>query len=148
MGGKLPRGLCGGGLHVLELGGGAMGRSRTRGRPGGVAPRGKEEEEPRMSHRKFEHPKHGFLPRKRSSHHRGKGKTNLLCWEMRMTAALYVAWALDCCSSKGRALFHDLHAYRVVFDVVPEGHPAHKHLEPAGDVLVCINEEVRTAFNG
>lgn len=29
---------------------------------------------------------------------------------------------------------------------VPEG-PAHKHLEP-GDVLVRINEEVRTAFNG
>jgi len=31
---------------------------------------------------------------------------------------------------------------------VPEGHPTHKHLELAGDVLVCINEEVRTAFNG
>lgn len=29
-----------------------------------------------MSHRKFEHPRHGslgFLPRKRSSRHRGKG---------------------------------------------------------------------------
>jgi hypothetical protein len=29
-----------------------------------------------------------------------------------------VAQALDYCSSKGRALYHDLHAYRVVFDVV------------------------------
>jgi large subunit ribosomal protein L3e len=30
----------------------------------------------KMSHRKFEHPRHGslgFLPRKRSSRHRGKG---------------------------------------------------------------------------
>lgn len=30
----------------------------------------------RMSHRKFEHPRHGslgFLPRKRASRHRGKG---------------------------------------------------------------------------
>jgi hypothetical protein len=37
---------------------------------------------------------------------------------MRMRVALYVAQALDYCSSKGRALYHDLHAYRVVFDVV------------------------------
>ena len=37
---------------------------------------------------------------------------------MRMRAALYVAQALEYCSSKGRALYHDLHAYRVVFDVV------------------------------
>jgi hypothetical protein len=41
-----------------------------------------------------------------------------LNWAMRMRAALYVAQALDYCSSKGRALYHDLHAYRVVFDVV------------------------------
>jgi hypothetical protein len=41
-----------------------------------------------------------------------------LNWAMRMRVALYVAQALDYCSSKGRALYHDLHAYRVVFDVV------------------------------
>ena len=46
------------------------------------------------------------------------GETNPLSWAMRMRAALYVAQALDYCSSKGRALYHDLHAYRVVFDVV------------------------------
>uniref|UniRef100_A0A2P2LUP6 60S ribosomal protein L3 n=1 Tax=Rhizophora mucronata TaxID=61149 RepID=A0A2P2LUP6_RHIMU len=31
-----------------------------------------------MSHRKFEHPRHGslgFLPRKRAARHRGKGKS-------------------------------------------------------------------------
>jgi len=46
------------------------------------------------------------------------GETNPLGWAMRMRAALYVAQALDYCSSKGRALYHDLHAYRVIFDVV------------------------------
>jgi hypothetical protein len=46
------------------------------------------------------------------------GETNPLSWAMRMRAALYVAQALEYCSSKGRALYHDLHAYRVVFDVV------------------------------
>jgi hypothetical protein len=46
------------------------------------------------------------------------GDTNPLNWAMRMRVALYVAQALDYCSSKGRALYHDLHAYRVVFDVV------------------------------
>jgi hypothetical protein len=46
------------------------------------------------------------------------GETNPLNWAMRMRVALYVAQALDYCSSKGRALYHDLHAYRVVFDVV------------------------------
>ena len=46
------------------------------------------------------------------------GETNPLSWAMRMRAALYVAQALDYCSSKGRALYHDLHAYRVVFDAV------------------------------
>ncbi|XP_066336734.1 large ribosomal subunit protein uL3-like [Miscanthus floridulus] len=40
--------------------------------------RRRKEEEARMSHRKFEHPRHGslgFLPRKRSSRHRGKVKS-------------------------------------------------------------------------
>lgn len=34
-----------------------------------------------MSHRKFEHPRHGslgFLPRKRASRHRGKGESDPL----------------------------------------------------------------------
>ena len=40
-----------------------------------------------MSHRKFEHPRHGslgFLPRKRSSRHRGKGThaSLTLSWPM------------------------------------------------------------------
>lgn len=39
---------------------------------------------------------------------------------MRVRAALYVAQALEYCTLKGRALYHDLHAYRVLFDVVSE----------------------------
>lgn len=39
-------------------------------------------------------------------------------WAMRLRVALYLAQALDYCSSKGRALYHDLNAYRVLFDKV------------------------------
>lgn len=37
---------------------------------------------------------------------------------MRLRVALYIAQALEYCTSKGRALYHDLNAYRVVFDDV------------------------------
>uniref|UniRef100_A0A1D1Z5Z3 non-specific serine/threonine protein kinase n=1 Tax=Anthurium amnicola TaxID=1678845 RepID=A0A1D1Z5Z3_9ARAE len=37
-------------------------------------------------------------------------------WAMRIRVALYLAQALEYCSSKGRALYHDLNAYRVLFD--------------------------------
>ena len=39
-------------------------------------------------------------------------------WPMRLRVALYLAQALEYCSSKGRALYHDLNAYRVLFDQV------------------------------
>ena len=39
-------------------------------------------------------------------------------WAMRLRVAFYLAQALDYCSSKGRALYHDLNAYRVLFDQV------------------------------
>lgn len=39
-------------------------------------------------------------------------------WEMRLRVALYLAQALEYCSSKGRALYHDLNAYRILFDQV------------------------------
>lgn len=39
-------------------------------------------------------------------------------WAMRLRVALYLAQALDYCGSKGRALYHDLNAYRVLFDQV------------------------------
>lgn len=39
-------------------------------------------------------------------------------WAMRLRVAFYLAQALDYCSIKGRALYHDLNAYRVLFDQV------------------------------
>lgn len=37
---------------------------------------------------------------------------------MRLRVAVYIAEALDYCSSEGRPLYHDLNAYRVLFDEV------------------------------
>jgi len=39
-------------------------------------------------------------------------------WPMRLRVVLYLAEALEYCTSKGRALYHDLNAYRVLFDEV------------------------------
>jgi hypothetical protein len=35
-----------------------------------------------------------------------------------LRVALYLAQALEYCSSKGRALYHDFNAYRILFDQV------------------------------
>ncbi|KAH9733632.1 protein kinase domain-containing protein [Citrus sinensis] len=39
-----------------------------------------------------------------------------LPWEMRVRVAYYIAQALDHCNSQNRKLYHDLNAYRVLFD--------------------------------
>lgn len=39
-------------------------------------------------------------------------------WAMRLRVALCLAQALEYCCDKGRALYHDLNAYRVLFDKV------------------------------
>jgi BR-signaling kinase len=39
-------------------------------------------------------------------------------WAMRLRVALHLGQALEYCTSKGRALYHDLNAYRVLFDDV------------------------------
>ncbi|ONK74648.1 uncharacterized protein A4U43_C03F8700 [Asparagus officinalis] len=44
-----------------------------------------------------------------------------MSWAMRVRVALYLAQALEYCGSKGRALYHDLNAYRVLFDM--DGNP-------------------------
>lgn len=43
-------------------------------------------------------------------------ETQPMKWAMRLRVALYLAQALEYCTSKGRALYHDLNAYRVLFD--------------------------------
>ncbi|KOM57298.1 hypothetical protein LR48_Vigan11g033000 [Vigna angularis] len=42
-------------------------------------------------------------------------------WAMRLRVVLHLAQALEYCTSKGRALYHDLNAYRVLFD--EDGNP-------------------------
>ncbi|KAG4403422.1 hypothetical protein GLYMA_01G107901v4 [Glycine max] len=37
-------------------------------------------------------------------------------WAMRLRVAFYLAQALEYCTSKGRGLYHDLNAYRILFD--------------------------------
>lgn len=46
------------------------------------------------------------------------GENQTLEWAMRLRVALYIAEALDYCSTEGRPLYHDLNAYRVLFDEV------------------------------
>ncbi|CAK8579191.1 unnamed protein product [Lathyrus sativus] len=43
-------------------------------------------------------------------------ETQPMKWAMRLRVALYLAQALEYCTNKGRALYHDLNAYRVLFD--------------------------------
>ncbi|CAN4110537.1 unnamed protein product [Withania somnifera] len=44
-----------------------------------------------------------------------------LPWEMRVRVAYYIAQALDHCNAENRKIYHDLNAYRVLFD--EEGDP-------------------------
>lgn len=41
-----------------------------------------------------------------------------LPWEMRLRVAYHVAQALDHCSVENRKIYHDLNAYRILFDEV------------------------------
>lgn len=47
------------------------------------------------------------------------GENQTIEWAMRLRVALSIAEALDYCSTEGRPLYHDLNAYRVLFDEVP-----------------------------
>nr|CAB3488732.1 unnamed protein product [Digitaria exilis] len=44
------------------------------------------------------------------------GESQAMKWPMRLRVVLYLAEALEYCTSRGRALYHDLNAYRVLFD--------------------------------
>ncbi|OEL29780.1 putative serine/threonine-protein kinase [Dichanthelium oligosanthes] len=48
--------------------------------------------------------------------YRGNGESQAMKWPMRLRVVLYLAEALEYCTSRGRALYHDLNAYRVLFD--------------------------------
>jgi hypothetical protein len=46
------------------------------------------------------------------------GEKQPLPWEMRVRIAYYIAQALDHCNTENRKIYHDLNAYRVLFDEV------------------------------
>ncbi|GAB2273921.1 Serine/threonine-protein kinase bsk7 [Dionaea muscipula] len=62
-----------------------------------------------------------FMPNETLAKHLFHWETQPMKWAMRLRVALYLAQALEYCTNKGRALYHDLNAYRVLFD--DEGNP-------------------------
>ncbi|KAG8374373.1 hypothetical protein BUALT_Bualt11G0125200 [Buddleja alternifolia] len=62
-----------------------------------------------------------FMPNDTLAKHLFHWENQPMKWAMRLRVALYLAQALEYCSSKGRALYHDLNAYRVLFD--QDGNP-------------------------
>ncbi|XP_022738913.1 probable serine/threonine-protein kinase At5g41260 isoform X1 [Durio zibethinus] len=62
-----------------------------------------------------------FMPNDTLAKHLFHWEAKPMKWAMRLRVALHLAQALDYCTSKGRALYHDLNAYRIVFD--DEGNP-------------------------
>ncbi|GLU05802.1 hypothetical protein SLE2022_228810 [Rubroshorea leprosula] len=57
-----------------------------------------------------------FMPNDTLAKHLFHWETQPMQWAMRLRVALHIAQALEYCTSKGRALYHDLNAYRIVFD--------------------------------
>ncbi|CAK9141884.1 unnamed protein product [Ilex paraguariensis] len=57
-----------------------------------------------------------FMPHETLAKHLFHWETQPMKWPVRLRVALYLAQALEYCTSKGRALYHDLNAYRIVFD--------------------------------
>ncbi|XVE59353.1 hypothetical protein DITRI_Ditri05aG0039500 [Diplodiscus trichospermus] len=62
-----------------------------------------------------------FMPNETLSKHLFHWENQHMKWAMRLRVALYLAQALEYCSSRGRALYHDLNAYRILFD--QDGNP-------------------------
>ncbi|KAG8378065.1 hypothetical protein BUALT_Bualt08G0099300 [Buddleja alternifolia] len=57
-----------------------------------------------------------FMPNETLAKHLFHWENQTPEWALRLRVALYIAEALDYCSSAGRPLYHDLNAYRVLFD--------------------------------
>ncbi|KAK4741211.1 hypothetical protein SAY87_024799 [Trapa incisa] len=62
-----------------------------------------------------------FMPNETLAKHLFHWDAQPMKWSMRLRVALCLAQALEYCTSKGRDLYHDLNAYRVLFD--DEGNP-------------------------
>ncbi|KAJ8573461.1 hypothetical protein K7X08_009972 [Anisodus acutangulus] len=57
-----------------------------------------------------------YMPNDTLSKHLFHWEKQPLPWEMRVRVAYYIAQALDHCSAENRKIYHDLNAYRVLFD--------------------------------
>ncbi|VVA89613.1 unnamed protein product [Arabis nemorensis] len=57
-----------------------------------------------------------FMPNETLAKHLFHWETQPMKWAMRLRVVLYLSEALEYCSNKGRTLYHDLNAYRVLFD--------------------------------
>ncbi|XP_058104229.1 serine/threonine-protein kinase BSK2 isoform X2 [Magnolia sinica] len=57
-----------------------------------------------------------FMPNDTLSKHLFHWDKQPLPWEMRLRVAYYIAQALDHCNTENRKIYHDLNAYRVLFD--------------------------------
>ncbi|XVF63560.1 hypothetical protein PTKIN_Ptkin09bG0096500 [Pterospermum kingtungense] len=57
-----------------------------------------------------------YMPNDTLAKHLFHWENQTIEWAMRLRVALSIAEALDYCSSEGRPLYHDLNAYRVLFD--------------------------------
>ncbi|KAK3231961.1 hypothetical protein Dsin_003842 [Dipteronia sinensis] len=57
-----------------------------------------------------------YMPNDTLAKHLFHWENQTIEWTMRLRVALYIAEALDYCSCEGRPLYHDLNAYRVLFD--------------------------------
>lgn len=62
-----------------------------------------------------------YMPNDTLSKHLFHWDKQPLPWEMRIRVAYHIAQALDHCNSENRKIYHDLNAYRVLFD--EEGDP-------------------------
>ncbi|CAN1163202.1 Serine/threonine-protein kinase BSK1 [Linum perenne] len=57
-----------------------------------------------------------YMPNDTLAKHLFHWENQTIEWAMRLRVALYIAEALNYCSAEGRPLYHDLNAYRVLFD--------------------------------
>ncbi|XP_027089112.1 serine/threonine-protein kinase BSK1-like [Coffea arabica] len=57
-----------------------------------------------------------YMPNDSLAKHLFHWESQTIEWAMRLRVALHIAEALEYCSNEGRPLYHDLNAYRVLFD--------------------------------
>ncbi|CAL1355391.1 unnamed protein product [Linum trigynum] len=57
-----------------------------------------------------------YMPNDTLAKHLFHWENQTIEWALRLRVALYMAEALNYCSAEGRPLYHDLNAYRVLFD--------------------------------